>query len=35
PSPGWYPQSDGTRRYWDGTAWGVTEEEYRRAGGAT
>lgn len=19
--PGWYPQQDGTRRYWDGTAW--------------
>lgn len=19
--PGWYPQNDGTRRYWDGSAW--------------
>lgn len=19
--PGWYPQQDGTQRYWDGTAW--------------
>ena len=35
PVPGWYPQPDGTRRYWDGSAWGVTEEEYRRTGGTT
>src|SRR5690349_5677746 len=20
-SPGWYPQNDGTQRYWDGQAW--------------
>jgi hypothetical protein len=20
-APGWYPQPDGTRHYWDGSAW--------------
>lgn len=35
PPAGWYPQADGTRRYWDGTAWGVTEEEYRRNAGSS
>lgn len=32
--PGWYPQADGTRRYWDGTTWGMTEQEYQRGGSA-
>lgn len=22
PAAGWYPQHDGSQRYWDGTAWG-------------
>lgn len=21
PAPGWYPQPDGTQRWWDGSAW--------------
>jgi len=25
--PGWYPQQDGTQRYWDGTAWTNHVEE--------
>lgn len=33
--PGWYPQPDGRRRYWDGSAWGIFEDAYPGSGGAT
>ena len=31
-APGWYPQPDGRRRYWDGSAWGMFDDEYRPGG---
>ena len=30
---GWYTMPDGTRRYWDGEAWGMTEQEAWEASG--
>lgn len=33
-APGWYPAEGGRRRYWDGTAWGIYEDEYPSGGGA-
>ena len=30
---GWYAMPDGTRRYWDGEAWGMTEQEAWEASG--
>lgn len=28
--PGWYDPGDGSLRYWDGTQWGMTRDEYHR-----
>ncbi len=31
PGPGWYPDENGTTRWWDGTAWGATAAEVTAA----